>query len=188
MTGDGAARLFVALDLPPHVVEALTAWRAPLLREHDGLRPVAPGALHVTLCFLGWRGEDAIGAVAGAVASAARGVGAVHGLALASAVWLPPRRARVLAVTLADGAGALATLQHAVSERLAAGGWYEPEARSFLPHVTVARVRGAARPPRRAVLPAIPEISFAGAAVTLYRSRLHPSGARYESLSRSTLA
>jgi hypothetical protein len=37
-------------------------------------------------------------------------------------------------------------------------------------------------------LPLVPELSFAGAAVTLYRSLLHPSGARYEPLSRNALA
>ena len=56
MSGAARARLFVALDLPVTVRETLAAWG----REVSGdrrLRLVPMGALHVTLCFLGWRHE-----------------------------------------------------------------------------------------------------------------------------------
>ena len=54
------ARLFVALELPEAAREALERWRASVFRDVDGLRPVAPEALHATLCFLGWRSVDEI--------------------------------------------------------------------------------------------------------------------------------
>ena len=74
-------------------------------------------------------------------------------------------------------------------ERLVADGWHEPEARPYLPHVTVARVRGeAAHAPHGSALPEPPELVFDGAALTLFRSRLHPSGARYEPLARHAFA
>jgi 2'-5' RNA ligase len=184
------ARLFVALDLPSAVVEALVAWRAPLLlRDAHALRAVAPEALHVTLCFLGWRAEGAIEPLGALAADCAAGCGGVAGLALGEPLWLPRPAPRVLAVALEDRHGQLATLQERLVERLAAGGWYEPEARPYLPHVTVARVRGGAASASRAVaLPPPPPLAFDGAAVTLYRSRLQPSGARYEPLSVSRLA
>ena len=56
-----------------------------------------------------------------------------------------------------------------------------PEKRPFRAHVTVARLRPRVRPPRAAALEPEP-LAFAGRAVTLYVSRLHPSGARYEPL------
>lgn len=188
MTGGGAARLFVALDLPEEVVEALVAWRARLLREHDVLRPVRPQALHATLCFLGRLDERAIEPLGALVAAVAGEAGAAPRLALGEPLWLPRRRPRVLALALRDASGALGRLQATLAARLAGDGWYEPEARPYLPHVTVARVRGeAAAPPRRAAPPAVPALAFAGRALTLYRSHPHPSGSRYEALSRNPL-
>ena len=83
-------------------------------------------------------------------------------LAVGEPLWLPPRRPRVLAVALEDPDGALGRTQTAVSSALAAGGWYVPETRPFLAHVTVARVRKGARAWRRAQLPATGESTFEG--------------------------
>jgi len=187
---EAKARLFVALDLPAAVVDALVAWRAPLLRARDReLRPVAADALHVTLAFLGWQPEAAIAPLSRLVPECAAGA-AVGGLAFGAPLWLPRRRPRVLAVALEDRHGALGALQARLVERLAEGGWQEPEARPYLPHVTVARSRGreGVRVPRDGVLPAAPPLAFEGTAVVLYRSRLAPDGARYEPLSVSRLA
>jgi len=180
-------RLFVALELPDPVVRALVAWRAQLLHESGALRAVAPEALHVTLAFLGWKPEEATAPLAELVEACAAGVGGVAGLALADALWLPRRRPRVLAVALEDRHGQLAALQRRLVERLAAGGWHEPEARGYLPHVTVARVRHGASARARA-LPAPPALAFDGTAVVLYRSHLSQAGARYEPLSVCRLA
>jgi ketosteroid isomerase-like protein len=87
----------------------------------------------------------------------------------------------VLAVRLADADLNLSRVQSALSRTLHAGGWYTPEARPFLAHVTVARVSRGARAPSVELTPP-PELSFEGAQVTLYRSRLSSAGARYEPL------
>ena len=109
------------------------------------------------------------------------------GLSLAQPAWLPPRRPRVLAVDLADADGACGRLQACVSEALSSLGVYTPEKRPFRPHVTVARVRKGSRVGTE--LPQVPEAgTFAATALTLYRSRLSPHGARYEPLSRTLLA
>jgi RNA 2',3'-cyclic 3'-phosphodiesterase len=178
------ARLFIALDLPTPVVEALVAWRDAALDGRRGLRPVAPEALHVTLAFLGWREEAAIAPLGELVQACARPVGE---LALGAALWLPRSRPRVLAVALADPHGELLALQERLVGALVDRGWYEPEARPFLAHVTVARVRKDARVRAEPLAPP-PTRTFAGAALTLYRSRLEPRGARYEPQSRVRLA
>ncbi|HEU4700934.1 MAG TPA: RNA 2',3'-cyclic phosphodiesterase [Conexibacter sp.] len=181
------ARLFVALDLPLPVVDALVAWRTPLLRELDALRPVPRESLHVTLAFLGWKDEATVAPLAALVEGCAAEAGGVAGLALGEPLWLPRRRPRVLAVALEDRHGQLAALQGSLVERLAGGGWYEPEARPYLPHVTTARVRrGATVSGGRLAAP--PALAFDGAAVVLYRSHLSSAGARYEPLSLSRLA
>lgn len=174
------ARLFVALDLPGPARESLVRWRAGVIEEVQQLRPVVGEALHLTLCFLGSRPADAVQAIAAACETAIRAA-AVDELALRTGIWLPPRRPRVLAVELQDPAGALGRLQDAVSNALSRGGWYTPDKRPFLPHVTVARVPARARV-RAIELPELPPLTFIAPAVTLYRSRLQRSGARYEAL------
>ena len=57
--------------------------------------------------------------------------------------------------------------------------------RPFRPHVTVARVRRGPRPSRD--LPDPPRATFAGEAVTLFRSHLGRGPARYEALERVEL-
>jgi 2'-5' RNA ligase len=180
VTGAGAtARLFVALELPSAAREALARWRSEAVSEVSGLRLVRPEDLHATLCFLGSRpdGEiDQIAAACGVVAGEP-----VADSAFGDPLWLPARRPRVLAVALSDPDGALARMQSALSRALVAGGWYAPESRPFLAHVTVARVGRDARV-RPAELPALPGSAVRCSRVTLYRSRLGAGGARYEPL------
>jgi RNA 2',3'-cyclic 3'-phosphodiesterase len=173
------ARLFVALQLPDRVREALVRWRSEVLHDPLGLRLIAPDHLHVTLCFLGWRsiGEiDEIRSACGIVAGEP-----VAELRLSEPIWLPRRRPRVLAVALGDSDGVLANTQKTLSRALQEGGWYTPESRPFRPHVTVARVATGARV-RPHKLAAPPELSVRGSRVALYRSLLGPRGAQYEPL------
>lgn len=180
--GERPLRLFVALDLPDAARDALAAVGAAA--DGEVWRPVAPEAPHVTLAFLGSCPAADVAAIEPIVAAEA-GTPA-PALALGGVLLLPPRRARVLTVALDDPDGALAALQSRVSAALAAAGVYTPEKRPFTAHVTVARLRPRARPPRTAEL-AVTPLSFAAEAVTLYASRLHPSGARYEPLARAAL-
>src|SRR5262249_30103181 len=111
-------------------------------------------------------------------------------LALGAPLWLPRRRPRALAVEVADPGGALARLQGALARALALASSWEPERRRFRPHITVARVRGRAglRDGASLTLPPTPALAFAARTVSLYRSRLAPTGATYELLASATLA
>jgi 2'-5' RNA ligase len=176
-------RLFVAVDLPREVRGELAGWARERAGELDVLRLVPEESLHVTLAFLGWRPASEAGHV-GRVALA--GAEPVRALALGSGTWLPPRRPRVLAVDLEDPDGRLGALQARVSQALTAEAGYEPEARPFRPHVTVARVRRGERA-RAGELPAPRPVRFEPEALTLYRSRLSRAGAEYEPLARAEL-
>ena len=172
-------RLFVAAELPDGAVEALLGWRP----EDEALRPVPRESLHVTLAFLGERAESDVPVVGGLLDELAR---PVSGLTLERALWLPPRRPRVLAVEF-GGAEALDELQAELAAALAEAIGFVPERRRFLPHVTVARVRHGRRPPD-GELPDLPYAGdFAATWLTLFRSRLSPKGARYEALARASL-
>jgi 2'-5' RNA ligase len=179
------ARLFVALELPEEVRAELARWRTRPLRGVSGLHAIAPEDLHATMCFLGWRPTEQIGAISNACSVLA--AQSAPQLRLGEAIWLPPRRPRVLAVELQDPLGALARAQAALAEVLEAGGWYEPEERPYLGHVTTARVlRGTRIPPRPLTAPS--PLAFSGHSAVLYRSRLSRAGARYEPLTTVELA
>jgi RNA 2',3'-cyclic 3'-phosphodiesterase len=184
------ARLFVALDLPDEIREGIAAWGSEALAD-PALRPVAPESLHVTLAFLGHRPEKEIERIA-----------EIARESIAPAPWVEPRnpeprpprgRARLYALpVISPGAEAL---QVGLEQRLVNEGFYEPEKRPFWPHVTVARVRPEARGSRRPAVVSEPpgpipeELAEPRIAVrmTLYRSVLQPSGARYVPLAQVKL-
>jgi RNA 2',3'-cyclic 3'-phosphodiesterase len=175
-------RLFVALDLPETARSALLAFREAAA-DPEVWRPVAPEAIHLTLAFLGRRPETDVAAIEGVLRAAS---GPAPRLALAAGLLLPPRRARVLCAEVDDPDGTLVALQERVSNGLAEAGVYEPEKRPYRAHVTVARLRPRKRPPR-AVSGEPEPLEFSGGPLTLYVSRLHPKGARYEPLARVSL-
>ena len=139
----------------------------------------------MTLVFLG-RESAAVATIWETAATAARGLAAPAFVAR-KGVWVPPRRARLLAVDLEDSEARGAAVHAAVSDALLEAGLHEAEARPFWPHVTVARVRGRARIRETSPI-AIPGTPFDATVLTLYRSDLHPAGARYVALERLTLA
>jgi 2'-5' RNA ligase len=175
------ARLFVALELPPAAREALVGWQGRALAGREDLRAVAPEALHVTLAFLGHRPETEIDAIAAATAGALDGLQPAV-LRPTGVKGVPRRRPRLFALDLDDPDGHAAAMQAAVSEALAAEGFYEPERRRFWPHVTVARVGRAERNAAPVTVPP-PADPFTAGEVTLYRSHLGRGPARYEALS-----
>jgi 2'-5' RNA ligase len=178
-------RLFVALDLPAPARAALARFR-DAAADPAVWRPVDDAALHVTLAFLGHRPAADVDVVRDALAGLEQVP--APALALGPGLRLPPRRPRVLCADLEDPAGGLATLQRRVSDALAAAGVYQPEARPFRAHATVARLRARTRPPRGPVEPDPAPLAFHGDAVSLYASLLRPGGATYQRLVRLALA
>lgn len=184
------ARLFVALDLPEETRKGLVAWGREALTD-PALRPVAPDSLHVTLAFLGYRPEKEIEAIASTVRES---VAPAPWVELRDPEQRPPRgRARLYALpVISPGAEAL---QSGLEQRLVEAGFYEPEKRPFWPHVTVARVRPEARGSRRPAVVSEPPGALpeelkeprTSVRMTLYRSVLQPSGARYVPLAQVQL-
>ncbi len=196
--GSPRARLFVALDLPEGVRDAITAWQVIALGD-DALRAVAPEALHVTLCFLGYLPERRIDDVASCLA----GVEATAAEMRLEAEPRPlPERGRARLYALGAPSESAIELQRRVSAALHRARLYEPEDREFWPHVTVARVRperrrdasGRRRRGRpKAVktapgpLPAGALEPFEAVRLTLYRSNLSSHGAEYVALASNDL-
>jgi RNA 2',3'-cyclic 3'-phosphodiesterase len=177
------ARLFVALDLPADAREALVEWRVRALAGREELRLVADEALHVTLVFLGHLPEEEIPRIAEAIIPPALDAPVLTATGVKP---VPPRRPRLFALDLSDAEGRAGRIQAVVSDALEGLGLYEPEKRPFWPHVTLARVRKGARVGRFDV-PGPPAEPWRAEALTLYRSRLSPKGARYEALAKLPL-
>jgi 2'-5' RNA ligase len=192
------ARLFVALDLPQRVRNGLIAWQRGALTD-PALRPIAPEALHVTLCFLAYQPERDIERIAEVM----RSVGArpVEARFTEEPVAVPPNRPRLFAADAKSEAAI--ELQAELSDRLEAERFYRPEKRPFWPHVTVARIKPSKRsvsdrrgrrrgPPMRVETPPGPLPAellepFDAVRATLYRSNLRPTGAEYVSLAELDL-
>lgn len=184
------ARLFVALDLPDDLRGEIVAWGREELGD-PALRPAAPESLHITLAFLGHRPEKEIEPIAAVMGESA---GAAPLVELRAPEQRPPRgRARVYALpALSPGTEAL---QAGLSEGLEQAGFYQPEKRSYWPHVTVARVRPEARGSRRPAVVSEPPGRLPGRLLearicrrmTLYRSELKPTGAQYVPLAQVEL-
>ncbi len=172
----GLERLFVAVPLPPAVLERVQSEQAKLSTLGiDGLRLMRPEQLHVTLAFIGEvdasRREAARLVVEGLA-------GEVGGLTFLGGVLpLPsPRRARVIALEIDDPEHVFTRLHDAVMVGLEANGLTRRETRPFRPHLTIARLNPptSVQPRSECVRAAYPVES-----VQLYRSELGHDGARY---------
>lgn len=181
--GGGARRLFIALDLPEEMRTALAALSLMLPLP----RRAAEETLHLTLVFLGMLDVAAAQEVDAELSAlraapfdlALQGVG-LFGGARPRAVWAGAAPCPALMELQAKVAGA------------ARRAGVAPEARRFVPHVTLGRF-----PPGHMDAPRL-EAAIAQAAgfragpwrvdrFTLYDSHLHPDGARHTALADYSL-
>jgi RNA 2',3'-cyclic 3'-phosphodiesterase len=172
-------RAFVAVGIPDLQRERLAGYLDACRAVSAGFRWVAPESLHLTVRFLGGVEPVRLDALAAALRTLEFepfevAVGGVGTFGRASAV-------RVVWLGLTAGAAELGRLAGEVEARSASLG-FEPEARPYNPHLTLARSRQR-RGERLPEPPPPPEIP--GWTVTrfrLYRSRLGPGGATYSVL------
>jgi len=178
-------RAFVAVVPPPDVLDAVEDVTATLTGSIDGARRSRREQRHLTLQFLGNRVD--LDAVAGALGSIAIACGEAR---LGGAGAFPSeRRGRVLWLGLRDGVALLVQLAGAVNALLRPLG-FEPEARPYHPHLTLARFKTPAD--LREVVGAIGEDAVGPTwtvdEVVLFRSNLRSTGAEYTPFARVPLA
>lgn len=130
-------RVFVAIGLPTTIRADIAAALEPLRRSTSAVRWVQPESLHLTLQFLGYADDGRMDELSAALGPAAAR-SAPFAMQLEGFGGFPQiRRAHVFWIGI-QPSEALGTLQRSVQEALAERG-FEPEARGFHPHVTVAR-------------------------------------------------
>jgi 2'-5' RNA ligase len=169
---DERLRLFLALELPETVEDALRDWSE---RHLEGGRRLE--TFHVTLAFLGSRPRSELDAIVGTLRQSA-----AEALAGATPITLEPvryRETRSVGMLVLDDAELAATrLAGRLQKRLEKLRVYRRENRPWLPHVTVLRFRDRPR-----LQPPLPELGpFAPSGAAAFVSRLRPGGAQYEVL------
>jgi len=184
-------RTFVAIELDEACRSGLMSAMAALGPLARGVRWVRPGALHLTLKFIGeLRDTDLPAAIECLTPAAAQGGPFTMDVGGLSA--FPPRGVpRVIHVGVQEPTGALESLQSAVERALQHALGVRREGRRYEAHVTLGRVKDRRRcPPVEELTAALPEQDFGRVAVesfVLMRSDLHPDGAVYTPMHRFPL-
>jgi len=183
-------RSFIAIELPEEARKGLARLRKELERdEHRFVKWVDPGGIHLTLKFLGNIPSKRITEITEAMEEAAQGISPFH-LEISGLGAFPSlRQARVLWVGIGGEVDKLSRLQQNIDSALAVLGFANEE-RSFVPHLTLARIRQGASPPdRRSFGELVGSAVFEDKyhikveAISLMRSQLTPAGAIYTCLS-----
>jgi 2'-5' RNA ligase len=176
-------RLFVALNFPPHLRQALWDATAPLRTLALPVKWVPAEAIHLTLKFLGEVPEERAADLAAALGRAVSGARPVSVAFGGFGAFPDVHRLRVVWAGIA-AEPALELLQHQVEREFAPLG-FPTEARAFRPHVTLGRAaRGA--PPRdcAGLEAALDRLTFDAAVVVaaldLMRSSPQSGGSVYQ--------
>lgn len=185
-------RLFVALELPPHVRDALRDAQQALAVYDLAVRWVDPDGAHLTLKFLGAVAADKVEAVAAAMREAATGHAPFELHTTGVGAFPHTRQPRVVWLGI-DGAMQQLRTLHQDVERLLAPLGYPTEQRAFNPHLTLGRTRNdAGETDHAAIGRAIAQSSsqverWSVDAVSLMRSERLPVRARYTAVERHAL-
>ncbi len=197
-------RLFVAINLPDHVLHGISKLVEQLRASAYGVRWARLENIHLTLKFLGEvtppQVEDVISSLAGCLADKS----VVELRLVGMGVFPDVRRPRVVWLGV-GGNRALSNLEEIhrdVDEGLARLG-FEPDARPFRPHMTIGRMRrvrgkGAGGRAGNGVLVGArlerllervdaPDEAFRVDSIELMESVLGPSGAKYATVSSFAL-
>jgi 2'-5' RNA ligase len=183
-------RSFIAIELPEEAKKGLARLRKELERhENKFVKWVDPGGIHLTLKFLGNISSKRVAEITKAIEEAAQGISPFH-LEISGLGAFPNlRQARVLWVGIGGEVDRLSSLQQNTDSALAVLGFAKEE-RSFMPHLTLARIRQGASPlERRNFGELVGSTIFEDKyhvkveAISLMRSQLTPTGAIYTRLS-----
>jgi 2'-5' RNA ligase len=175
-------RLFIAINVPTTVRDAIFADSAPLRAAADAIKWVAAPSLHLTVKFIGEWDESAVDDVRAAIARAVARHAPFEVETTAVGAFPNFRRPRVVWVGM-TGEAKLRALAGDV-DRLCVPLGISAETRPFQPHLTLGRAKRELRPAEAKALAAVageerPRRAFPVRTVDLMSSELGPGGSRY---------
>jgi len=183
-------RSFIAIELPEEAKQGLARLRKELERdEHKFVKWVEPQGIHLTLKFLGNIPSKQVTELTEAIEEATQRISPFH-LEISGLGAFPSlRQARVFWVGIGGEMDKLSRLQQNIDSVLAALGFAKEE-RSFMPHLTLARMRQGTSPLERRSFGELAgstifedKYDIKVEAISLMRSQLTPAGAIYSCLS-----
>ena len=175
-------RLFVAVEISDEARE-IAAGVVERLRVELGAKVSArwidPGSMHLTVRFIGFVPDERVTAVLTALQPPLPV--APFDVSFSSCGVFPPSGVpRVIWIGLGQGRASLAAMHDEFNRRLHPLG-FEPEARSFNPHLTVARVKQAPASVRRAIVETyVKPVQSHVAKATVFQSVVTRQGSRYQ--------
>jgi len=183
-------RLFAALELPHHVVDALQTWWSEVFAflPVTDWRCVPPHQWHLTLAFYGDVGANDVDDLSEQLSECAALSRLLHLQTGGFGVFPRPARPRVFwaGVEACGGDKSLKRLAHCC-RRAGHATVRKRSAReaAFHGHITLARARGqvkALNAGSMALLPPVPELHWHADRINLFQSILRPEGPQYRRL------
>ncbi len=183
-------RLFIATELPDQIRNALGQAQHELGLSKLALTYVRPGAMHLTLAFLGNVASNAIAPIVACMQLAKQPCGTLR---LAKAGAFPSlTRPSIAWVGLSGALTELRSIYVSLQTCLHQLG-YPSEHRQYTPHLTLARVRRDASPQERSAIGRalqslkLEPLAWQPTQLCLYRSELLPGESRYTNLAQVDL-
>jgi len=171
-------RTFIAIELPGVVTQLVTTVTQRLSMLSEQVKWVKVDGVHLTLNFLG----DVSAEIVPDVVKAVQNVGQKQSPFTLSVDRLGGfaslEQARVLWLGVNGDTEALATLHRNLTDELTPLG-FEPERRKFFPHITLGRARRQPVSINPYTVGPIQPIHFRVDHLTVFKSELHPQGAKY---------
>jgi 2'-5' RNA ligase len=172
-------RVFIAALVPEEIKFEIKKYVDEIKPHWEGVKWESSEKLHVTLKFLGEVERSKIGEVESCVREAVKVYSPFH-MEIARFGGFPNlKNPRVLVIGL-NGNPELLRLQSEINERLEGLG-FAKEDRSFLPHITVGRIK--TRPKLKGSLPVPQHVPFLISDIAVMKSVLNPGGSKYSPLS-----
>jgi 2'-5' RNA ligase len=188
-------RTFIAIDLNPEIRKAIgqEIKRLEQAISSGAVRWLDPMGIHLTLKFLGEMPANSVQALETILRQSLRGRPAAEAGVGGLGMFPSPSRPSVVWIGVLDVRDEVAGLQ-ALTEAACSGLGYAPEGRRFHPHLTIGRVRRQLGSQSLAGLGSKLQSITVGSlgslpitAVHIFRSDLHPEGARYTRLASIAL-
>lgn len=178
-------RLFIAIPVPEDVRDRILVDTAEMRGRYPDLKWTGRDAYHLTLSFLGETEEKMVEPIREAMDKAATN-NKTFEMELAGIGSFPKKGPpRVLYVPVVKGFDETKRLHGSLVRAL--GDLGPQERKKFTPHLTLARIKGKKESPDPRENGNGLHFSFTCSKLVLYRSHLHPEGARYEVIEESEL-
>ncbi len=184
-------RAFVAISLPENIKNHIRAVQAEFKNQGLKMRWVRPENIHITLKFLGDIKKSDIENIEMAMENGARGISPLKLMVKGAGVFPGLRRPRVLWAGLKGDTGHLLNFWKELDKNLDKAG-FPSENRPFKAHLTIARIKQAIDTGKLVEMmekfAQSESEAFIAGKITLYQSRLKPSGPVYTKLKEVSLA